>query len=144
MTGSAGFGDDPSVIDAFWAKVAGRVDAIKRGLLFHAQRKVVIATPVRFGVARGGWKATADEIDLSVPKKPPKGTVLPPPGAPDVHPTEDLGVNYWLTNNVVYIPFLNDGSSIQAPAKFVDKAIAEVEAGFDALVHDVVQEDGGL
>ena len=46
-----------------------------------------------------GWKATRDEIDLSVPTAPKKGRVGP--SLPSVAPSKDLNATYWVTNNVL-------------------------------------------
>ncbi len=84
---------------------------------------VVLATPVEFGGARANW--------------------LPSIGIPITEPTEDLdpsgqatiakgaaiiqsrapGETVFISNNIHYIGLLNDGSSSQAPANFVQIAI---------------------
>ncbi len=63
---------------------------------FDVQRDLILATPVKDGTARRGWHATA-------PAKP-----------------FDEGV---VENQVAYIGKLNDGSSSQSPANFVENVV---------------------
>ncbi|KAA9018298.1 HK97 gp10 family phage protein [Sphingobium limneticum] len=61
-----------------------------------AQRDLILATPIRDGTARRGWVSTT-------PSKPYEEGVI--------------------ENNVEYISSLNDGSSKQAPANFVENVV---------------------
>jgi hypothetical protein len=61
-----------------------------------AQRDLILATPVKDGTARRGWVSTT-------PTKPYEPGIV--------------------ENNVEYIGKLNDGSSKQAPANFVENVV---------------------
>lgn len=86
---------------------------------------VVLATPVDKGQARGGWQA---------------GIASPPPGTDGALDKEGSatiaqnnatikrrrrGQDVFISNNVGHIGPLNAGSSSQAPANFIEKAVAE-------------------
>lgn len=69
-----------------------------------AQRDLILATPVKDGTARRGWVSTTP----TMPYEP--------------------GI---VENNVEYIGKLNDGSSKQAPANFVENVVARFNSTKD-------------
>ena len=91
------------------------------GLALDIHGNLVEATPVDTGHARINWIPTTGapathEVDgggTSAPD-PTAAFAAAPPGAP-----------LYVTNNVPYIRKLNEGSSPQAPAGFVEKAVRE-------------------
>ncbi len=118
---------------------ARRMSAIARGIEENSSiaviktaavinQTVVLATPVDTGRARGGWQVG---IGFS-----PRGlnTPLDQSGSGTVsanrltigrrRPGQDIHI----ANNVDYIGFLNDGSSAQAPAGFVEAAVRQGSA----------------
>jgi hypothetical protein len=126
------------------AKLGGRLDALKRYLAFDCWTRLMLATPVDLGQARAGWKATVDDIDLSVPERPKGNQKVAPPSVPDVSPSDNPNRVYWVTNNVHHITFLVAGSSSKAPSGFHDVAVAQTVSILDQLVAQVVGADGGL
>lgn len=95
--------------------------AMKVGIV-EALRQVTISTPVDTGRARWGWY-----LSIRVPSRqvPPEGKY----SAPKLN-EKMLALNHsftisdtlYLTNNVPYVPDLNNGTSKQAPARFVEKS----------------------
>ena len=80
-------------------------------------------TPVDTGHARANWVPSVGEpfrgnVEGVAPSEHDRGVIAV------------LGYKLgdgpaWVTNNVPYILFLNDGSSAQSPAGFIERAIAE-------------------
>lgn len=93
---------------------------------------LVQSTPVDLGQARAGWNFSKNKLDKTVPEKPARGTTLAPPpvAKPNARNWND---RYHISNFVAHIVFLNEGSSEQAPAKFVERdikrAVKLAEAG---------------
>lgn len=95
------------------------------------QEYVITGTPVKTGRARNGWIVSPKQPDNSPPDMvgpfdPSGSTRIDSNRA--VIAAEPLGTHYFFTNNVPYIGELNDGSSQQAPAGFVQKAEAIARA----------------
>lgn len=95
--------------------------AMKVGII-EALRQVTISTPVDTGRARWGWYLS---VKAPSPETPPEGKY----GAPKINERmQAINENFtisdtlYLTNNVPYVPKLNNGSSKQAPARFVEKS----------------------
>ena len=87
------------------------------GVAVNVQAELVEATPVDTGFAAANWQLSIGE--------PADGTVdLSGSVADLVGYTIDQGPVY-STNNATYIQRLNAGSSTQAPAGFVEVAIAQ-------------------
>lgn len=132
-------------IGHFADKTVNRLDRIKRALTLDGWTRLMLGTPVDLGQARGGWKATADDIDLAIPDRPRRGeSTLPPPEVPTLAPSMDPERVYWITNNVAHITFLAHGSSSQAPSGWPDAALEQTRSAFESLVSEVVESDGGL
>jgi hypothetical protein len=118
------------------------VDRIARRAALAIDQTLVLATPVDTGRARSNWRAQVGS--------PPSGTIQP------YVPGSKLGIGeqanaaaaiqqaagqvaswrpstevpLFISNNVAYIGKLNEGSSKQAPANFVEQAIS---AGLSAI-----------
>jgi hypothetical protein len=107
-------------------------EAVRRCAL-AVDSAVVLATPVDTGRARGNW-----QVELNTPavgttdNVSPSGREAVEAGKAKIAAykggTKEASVN--ITNNLPYIGKLNEGHSAQAPAGFVEKAIA---VGVDAV-----------
>lgn len=101
-------------------------NAVQRKVAIEIGTRLVYKTPVDTGRARGGWLPSIDS---------------PAGGEGGADPTGQQAVVkimgkfsrnapayrvYYITNNVPYIGDLNNGHSQQAPAHFVEMAVAEV------------------
>ena len=86
---------------------------------------VILATPVQFGGARANWQASIDTPIRDVtPTLDPSGnaTIAKNNG---VIGRRKSGQTIFISNNLGYIQFLNEGSSSQAPAMFVELAVRQ-------------------
>jgi len=92
---------------------------------------VVLATPVDTGRARGNWQLSSDrpitftteEVDRTGSKVINKGLNFL------FGPNIVSFTSFWISNNLEYIEDLNNGTSKQAPAKFVETVIKKVTNG---------------
>lgn len=110
--------------------VERRADEVVRETALVVDQAVVLATPVDTGRARGNWQvgidtAVTDARDVLDPSG--AGTIAE--GAARVAGRRS-GQTIFISNNVPYIGRLNEGSSSQAPAMFVEQAVA---AGVDKV-----------
>jgi bacteriophage HK97-gp10 putative tail-component len=107
---------------------------------------VVLATPVDTGRARSNWIVgtgpSTEAIDAYAPgKKGSSGGANADAAlqqAQDFLSATDVSVIY-ISNNLSYIQYLNEGSSAQAPAGFIEVA---VQAGIDHVKTLKVLSDG--
>jgi hypothetical protein len=122
--------------------IPGNSDALVRKAALAVDQTVVMATPVDTGRARSNWIVTIDQpAQGEVPSYNPgsHGST----GGAVAQQAIDQGKNVistfknqkqiCITNNLDYIEELNNGSSRQAPASFVEQAVA---AGVQAIAHD--------
>lgn len=94
-----------------------------RKIAFKILRNVVVATPVDTGRARGNWQIGVDRAKSEVLTVDDKsGSVSIGKGVSVLRGVGDFK-SIWITNNLPYIGKLNDGSSEQAPKKFVETSI---------------------
>lgn len=120
--------------------VPREINKVKRQAALAVDQAVVMGTPVDTGTARSNWLVSLDEasndtIDAYVPLE--GGDMSESANAKEAlvqgqevikrsKPEQDIH----LTNNLPYIVPLNEGSSAQAPAAFVEEA---VNAGVGAV-----------
>lgn len=113
----------------------GRTEQLMKSASIEFFRQVIIVTPVDTGRARYGWYITVGD-----PSK-----VVPDEGEykmPDIN-THSKFTHFtvkdklFITNNVPYITRLNNGSSKQAPARFVENAAIRVQNAVAKLVKDI-------
>lgn len=119
------------------------VSKVVRKVALLVDTGVVLGTPVDTGRARANWQVSVG--------RPAEG-VLPAPPSPSVGQQAALkqaqtalasyaggeGVEIHITNNLPYIRRLNDGWSKQAPAGFVETAVA---AGVAAVKAGLPKEE---
>ncbi len=97
---------------------------------------ITLATPVDTGFARGAWTPSLGSSDESISEPPTVRNKAKASGrknrAENNRKSKFIAKNYklsvapiYISNNVPYIGFLNNGSSSQAPARFVEAAIAQ-------------------
>lgn len=96
---------------------------------------VVLATPVRTGRARANWQVglgSAPVGTLAAPSSPGAGaSEALGRGQATIGEYQGQGGTIHISNNLPYIGALNDGSSKQAPAGFVESAIMAGVAAID-------------
>lgn len=126
------------------SKARKRVDAevatlIERGVKrtqLRVWQVMTVETPVLTGFARAGWSATTGQPDTSGPSDAPSRPELATAQASALFAThkqasDALARGYklksgpaFITNNVRYVPPLNEGSSAQAPQMFIEMGVA--------------------
>lgn len=105
-------------------KTQENIDKLVRKVVLTAHQSVVLATPVDTGRARGNWQvAVGAAPTTTTPLLSPTGTEAIVSGARALAAYKD-GDDVHIVNNLPYIGRLNAGSSAQAPAGFVEAAIA--------------------
>jgi hypothetical protein len=112
-----------------FAKKAGlNLETVVRKVSFDIWNSVSATTPVDTGRAQGSWNITEEVVNLTV--KPEgqygagsRGAVGRISGKKDVY----------ITNNVEYIVFLEEGSSQKAPQGMTKIALAEAKAELDSV-----------
>ncbi len=124
----------------FATKMIARADKIVKNLnkttrkaALAADQAVVLATPVDTSRARSNWiTSLGSPVTSSInPYSPGKGGATGEASgqaainqAAGVISQRTIGQDIYITNNLPYIQKLNEGSSAQAPAGFVQASVA--------------------
>lgn len=112
--------------NAYQQKVLVNLDQTIRRVAIVVDTALVETTPVKSGRARSNWLPslnTPNRNIIEVPKDA-NGVNLKPPIDPVLSGFK-LSDTILITNNLPYIRKLNEGSSVQAPAGFVDIALTK-------------------
>jgi len=100
------------------------IDKEARALTLNLLKTLVLATPVDTGRAKGNWQTSSIRPKSSVLNVSDKSGGLSI--SKGLSGLKRLSKKYWITNNLDYIEDLNNGTSKQAPAKFVETSITRV------------------
>lgn len=111
---------------------------------------VVLGTPVDTGTARSNWQVqingpVTETREAAVPGENgstagPNAQIAIEEGREVIDTYRGEGQEIYISNPIPYIDRLNDGSSAQAPAGFVEQA---VQTGVDAISRArLLEEDG--
>ena len=96
-----------------------------RALSLIINQVIITETPVLSGHARANWQVgISTPITSEIDEEDPSGTSTIERNA-NIIRQRPPGKDIILSNNVPYINKLNEGSSSQAPAQFVQIAVAE-------------------
>jgi len=118
--------------DAF----AARVDMMFRALTLEAMRRLIKRTPVDTGRARGNWNVGIGAPNVSTK---PEDHGFDKSGRGAIAEGTQVALNLksgevaYITNSLPYIPALNQGSSSQMPAGWIELTMAEL----DVLVEQI-------
>ena len=107
-----------------------RVDQSVVRTALAVDQAVVLATPVDTGRARANWQAQIGSPARDVLDGEDKGGNATLARNANIIRARRGGGTIYISNNVAYIGVLNEGSSSQAPAGFVEMA---VNAGINAI-----------
>ncbi len=122
----------------FERRAIGRVELMKQYLALDLFTRFVAMTPRKTGRAQASWNiAVGTEPDRTVP--PPGNYGAPRPSLSGPVP---IGQTVWVTSNLNYMQFLEQGSSTQAPYGIVDVSILAVLDNLES--HAAVLRSGGL
>ncbi len=94
---------------------------------FQVLNGVVLGTPVDTGEARGAWQVTLSErAERDTPEGRSAGQAISEGTATIKKVTGKNIPTVTISNSKPYIERLNDGSSLQAPKKFIEMVIQRV------------------
>lgn len=103
---------------------------LHKAIILEALTRLVQKTPVDTGRARGNWQATIDvPAEQKLPTTDKAGGETISRGLAVLGGLKPYGT-FWITNNVDYIEFLENGSSKQAPAGMLAVTVEELRAIF--------------
>lgn len=105
---------------------------VQKKLALEALRLLVLTTPVDTGRARGGWIVSINEPSDEVKDRTDKsgsGTISE--GTSAILQMQKLFSTVFITNNVHYIVYLNQGTSKQAPGNFVENVFETLAEAFE-------------
>jgi hypothetical protein len=110
--------------------IPGKVTALQKKLVLEALKRIVEKTPVDTGRARGNWQVTIGApAEGILSNKTPVGTATVERGRRALDGLPDFQI-VWISNNLEYIQFLEEGSSRQAPRGMVRLTVLELRAAF--------------
>jgi hypothetical protein len=134
------FGDFSKRVKELGSTVEDNSGKLLRKVALAVDQTVVIATPVDTGRARSNWIANVGTSVNGIREAYYPGKERSTAG-PNAQAAIDqakatiagasIGQEIHITNNLNYIGKLNDGSSRQAPAGFVEIAVKEGVAAFN-------------
>lgn len=104
---------------AYQAKVIQNLEKTVRAVALVVDAELVNTTPVKSGRARSNWNPSLNTPDATIREPGQKKSIDPIASAYKITDT------ILISNNLPYIKKLNAGSSKQAPAGFVDAALAK-------------------
>jgi hypothetical protein len=113
------------------------VDLAIRKAIIDLWADLVDNNPVETGRSRAGWIVSGSS----------PSDYVPPEGQNSYDVTQDQATPpshaaiYYVTNNVEYISVLNDGHSSQAPAGWIDLAVANFEDHLKQALHALPNSD---
>lgn len=99
--------------------------------LLSLWRDLISENPVDTGASRSNWHLTPGQVSRAK-TNPRDGTQYPPPAEPDVWQYTYRWKKWYFANYSEYIGALNEGSSKQAPAGWIDAAIQRNIAKFSS------------
>lgn len=120
MIWTLGVGNDTA---RYLKKLNETVPSVLRKFAMEFYRGITIATPVRTGRARFGWNCSVNSVDYSIPAEGiyALDTERAQNAFAHIKATDTL----YVANSVPYIKQLNEGTSRQAPARFVEMRFEE-------------------
>lgn len=113
-----------------------QADAMFRALVLEATRRLMKRTPVRTARARNNWQIGVGEPVL---ENIPEGD-YPKTGTVSMHQAIQQSTQLaagdvaYVTNALPYIPALNQGSSKQMPAGWIELTMAELDAIIEQIM----------
>jgi len=119
-------------INKIAAGIELEANTVKKKVAIAIDQVVTLATPVDTGRARANWRVGIDAPVQGTTEDTDKNGQATLQAAKDKINSTDSGEDIFISNSLPYIGKLNDGSSAQAPAGFVEKAI---QKGINAVAN---------
>jgi len=98
------------------------MDAVVKKVCLDLDRSLVLSTRVDTGRARGGWGAGVNNVSLRQAIQDPSGAITLRENAGEINKAK-AGDTIYLTNNVEYIVYLNDGTDKFSGDFMVEKSL---------------------
>lgn len=118
-------------VNEFAKSIGVKVSSLQKKIVLEALRRIVMKTPVDTGRARGNWQVTISSPSEKVmPNTFDKGGTETIQKALTVIEAIPPYSVVWISNNVNYITFLEEGSSQQAPSGMVALTVEELRQMF--------------
>lgn len=137
----------------FAEKTGLRMNLVLRKTALDAYSGVIKRSPVKEGRFRGNHRLGVNRIDLTTSKQAParsRGTKVGDPAraaetvsARNRALSIEVGDRIFITNNLVYGPPLEGGSSEQARTGIYQPTLTELVASFQSIVDDAKGQTGG-
>ena len=105
--------------NAYRTKVIENLEKTVRAVALVVDAELVNTTPVKSGRARSNWNPSLNTPDATIREPGQKQSIDP------IAKSYKITDTILISNNLPYIKRLNEGSSKQAPAGFVDAALAK-------------------
>jgi len=103
--------------------LSGEVKRVRNRLAFRIDTRLVQETPVDTSEARSAWLVSVGAPDnTEINMRDPAAAISNGLAKINSAPTY---TNLYIQNTKPYIGKLNEGSSLQAPAKYIDRIIAQ-------------------
>lgn len=115
-----------------------RADFAVREIMIALSSNVIYRSPVKTGLFRGNWQLGVGDSPAALLDFKDKLGDATLQRVVAVIPEQAAGKVYYLRNNTVYGPLLEDGYSAQAPAGVVGLAVVE----FEGIVAEKTAEAG--
>jgi hypothetical protein len=108
--------------------------AFQKQIFLAVAEGTAIRTPIKTGKLLGGWRGSAGSINDTDQPEDPGGNRVRNQARQLIAslPSDSLVTLFWSTP-VSYAPFVEEGSSSQAPAGMLDVTEAEVEVRFNIV-----------
>ena len=116
---------------AFAEAIDVDLDTVHDRVIHDIHNRVTMRTPVDTGRARASWQITTGAPSTFVPApatydSTAGGAAYQPP--PPITPPMSIKDTVYITNNIPYIEYLENGTSDQSPTGMVAITLAEIEA----------------
>ena len=103
-----------------------QISLMQRKLAMEVLRGVVLGTPIKTGRARGNWQVTVNHTtDAVVDRTDKEGSATITAGLAELTRVPPFSTVY-ITNNVEYVGYLEQGSSQQAPNGMLAMTLARI------------------
>jgi hypothetical protein len=108
--------------------VDAKLDRLGRAVAFETIGRLMDATPVDIGRARGNWNLSrgAEDVSTDPDRRAPAALAQAQARVASVRMSQ--GDKVYLTNGLPYIGKLNDGHSRQAPAAFIQLVVQRMQS----------------
>lgn len=122
-------------LQGYVARISPAANNIAKSIALAIIQDLAVSTPVDTGTALSNWQVSFDGSVGIIPAYSPSLRGKGDPSVTRVDNAADMinaavaiieskqsGMTIYITNNVPYIQYLNEGSSQQSPGGFVDRA----------------------